>query len=86
MTLQVLAAYSPYICYFDTDSVFMNLPPGVAPPETSTGLGRLKDEVVEEFGPEACITSFHSLGPKSYTYRYSSSSNKNVVPSNIWIV
>ena len=55
--------------YFDTDSVFLLLPPGVKPPPTSTVLGGLKDEILEEHGPEASITSFHSIGPKSYTYR-----------------
>ena len=55
--------------YFDTDSLFILLPPGKEPPETSTVLGGLKDEIKETFGEGAYIACFYSIGPKSYGYR-----------------
>ena len=70
--LKIIRQYPQEVVYFDTDSVFILLPPGREPPPTSTVLGGLKDEIMEEHGPEASISSFHSIGPKSYTYRLSS--------------
>ena len=64
----MIRQYPEEVVYFDTDSVFLLLPPWKEPPPTSTVLGGLKDEIAEEFGPEAYISSFHSIGPKSYTY------------------
>ena len=56
--------------YFDTDSVILLVPPGEEPPETSTMLGALKDEIAEdpELGPDAVIVAFASGGPKLYCY------------------
>lgn len=64
----ILDKYSKYIMYFDTDSVFIYLPDTVTPPESSTKLGQLKDEILEKYGSNATITSFMSTGPKSYQY------------------
>jgi hypothetical protein len=65
---KIIDRYQDQVVYFDTDSVILLLPPGVQPPPTSSRLGELKDEVLEEYGPSARMTSFASLGPKVYTY------------------
>lgn len=68
---KVIDEYSSHVIYFDTDSVFLHFPAGskLTPPHTSTALGGLKDEILEEFGKDAAIADFVSLGPKSYSYR-----------------
>lgn len=48
----------------DTDSAFILLPPGRAAPPSSQALGLLKDEILDEYGPDHFITSFSSLGSK----------------------
>lgn len=73
MMFQIISAYSEHVIYFDTDSVFLYLPPDIQPPKTSTVLGGLKDEIKEEYGPDAYISQFTSIGPKAYTYRYAPS-------------
>jgi hypothetical protein len=64
----IIAKYSSEVVYFDTDSVFLHLPPGVEGPATSAKLGELKDEIQEGYGPGHHITSLDCLGPKTYTY------------------
>ena len=64
----LIDAYSDHVWYFDTDSILLYLPPTVTPPPTSTVLGGLKDEIYEEYGEGAHITSFYSTGPKSYSF------------------
>jgi hypothetical protein len=65
---KVLDRRPDQVIYFDTDSVVLLIPPGDTPPPTSTMLGGLKDEVEEEFGLGASITSFVAIAPKSYAY------------------
>ena len=65
---KIIRDYEEEVIYFDTDSVILHLPPGVPPPPTSTLLGGLKDEVLEDYGPDSFMASFASLGPKTYTY------------------
>ena len=65
---QVIQRRPEQVVYFDTDSVILLIPPGDIAPAISTQLGGLKDEIEEEFGPGAVITSFTSLGPKCYRY------------------
>lgn len=65
---QMMQRYEDYVLYCDTDSVFLNLPPDVKPPEAGVFLSEWTDELD---GLEM-VGSFVSLGPKSYAYRVQS--------------
>ena len=73
---RLLDKFQDQVVYMDTDSLFLLLPADMEPPPTSTVLGGLKDEIMEEWGPDATISSFISIGPKSYSYRYHSTTNR----------
>ena len=71
------------VVYYDTDSVFLLFPPGHPVPETSTVLGRLKDEIAEDFDSDHFISQFCALGPKSYCYTVVKGAEEQVVVKEV---
>ena len=82
---EVIEKYPDQVVYFDTDSVFLLLPPGMEGPPTSSKLGDLKDEILETYGPGHRIVDFAATGPKSYTYRFVALPTVLFLLVNFWL-
>lgn len=63
--LKMMQKYEPYVLYCDTDSVILNLPRGITPPESGVFLSEWTDEL----DGQVMVDHFVSLGPKSYAYK-----------------
>ena len=57
------------VLYFDTDSIIFVHKPGHYSPTIGNFLGQMTDEIAEEYGTEARLIEFHSIGPKTYALK-----------------
>ncbi len=66
---EALSKLAPWqILYYDTDSVIYIEKQGLPTLERGEMVGEFKDEIADEYGPDAKMTKFFSSGPKSYGY------------------
>ena len=56
------------VLYYDTDSIIY-ISDGNNDIDTSETLGKFKDELLSDYGPDIYITEFVSGGPKNYAYK-----------------
>ena len=64
-----LQMYAEQAVYYDTDSIILLIPPWMEPPEDSTQLGELKNEVVDKHGEGSKMTCWGCLAPKCYCFK-----------------
>jgi hypothetical protein len=65
---KALAKLGGRVLYCDTDSVFYTLKRGEKRLPGGPYVGQLTDEIAKEFGPDAYIHAFVSVGAKTYSY------------------
>ena len=62
------------VLYFDTDSIVFVQKADTYVPRIGSFLGQMTDEIADEYGTDARLTEFHSIGPKTYAFKIETSS------------
>ena len=62
------------VLYFDTDSIVFVQRDNTYEPRIGQFLGMMTDEIADEYGTDARLTEFHSIGPKTYAFKIETSS------------
>ena len=68
--LEKLHASNPgCVLYYDTDSIIFVHKDGRYLPNIANFLGEMTDEITGEYGADAKMIEFHTIGPKCYSYK-----------------